>query len=159
MGISSSQTVYDIKVQSDGKILVGGDYQLNTSFNIVRLNTDGTVDNTFAPLSSVSIVKEIDIQTDGKILVGGFSGLRRLTTTGAIDNTFPTINASSIEAVKIRPDGKILIGGNFTTVNGFTQGRISLINSDGSIDLTFNQNNQGANSAINDIALKPDGKI
>ena len=155
--------VNDLKIQADGKIIVGGSFQLNNSFNIIRLNTDGSVDNTFTPFSSINPVAEVAIQTDGKIIVGGGSPgfVRRLNTNGSIDNSFSPIVTDNgvVNTVKIRSDGKVLVGGSFTAVNGFLQGRLSLINSDGSIDLTFNQNNPGANGAISDLELKSDGKI
>ena len=51
IGTGFNGTVYSIAVQSDGKILVGGSF---TAYNgvifkrtIIRLNTDGSIDNTF----------------------------------------------------------------------------------------------------------------
>ncbi len=63
-------------VQSDGKILIGGDfttYNGNTTVNhIARLNTDGTLDMTFTTGTGASSrVNTIVLQPDGKILIGG----------------------------------------------------------------------------------------
>ncbi len=154
----SGGTVTDIEIQPDGKILVGGAFNLGSSANIARYNADGTVDTSFSPLTTVAQVRDMHIQADGKILVGSSSNFRRLNANGTIDNTFQTVNVS-IEAVEIRPDGKSLIVGAFTSVNSFTQGRIALINTDGTLDLTFNQNELGANGTIVDLELRADGKI
>ena len=61
----------------------------------------------------------------------------------------------------IQPDGKILLGGNFTTWNGVTANRIVRINSDGTLDTTFNSNTStSANNAVySSIAIQPDEKI
>ncbi|CAN5343795.1 hypothetical protein BH10ACI1_BH10ACI1_09630 [soil metagenome] len=163
--------IYDIEIQSDNKILIGGEFTgPNATQNIARLNSNGTVDTTFASISGVTFI-DLEIQPDGKVIAGGlFTGnaasgiIRRLTANGAIDNTFATLTVNGrIDAVKLKPNGQILIGGIFTSVNGFTQGRIAQINSDGSIDLTFNQNNPGisGNFSIDvyDIELRGDGKI
>jgi hypothetical protein len=76
-----------IAVQSDGKVLVGGQFG---AFNedggishLVRLNTDGTVDTTFSANIGTGFdndVQAIAVQPDGKILVGGvFSSLNGVT--------------------------------------------------------------------------------
>ncbi len=44
---------YEISVQTDGKILIGGDFTNCNNFaqaNLVRLNADGTADSTFQPI-------------------------------------------------------------------------------------------------------------
>ncbi len=158
--VGTSWSIRDIEVQADGKIVIGGDFRI-TGFgnNIARLNADGTLDTTFS--SSDSEVSKLEIQADGKILVLGFTpvtNLRRLNQNGTVDTTFPTINAT-ISAIKIRPDGKILIAGGFASINGTSQGRIALLNSNGSLDTSFNAGGQGANNSISDIAFRQDGKI
>jgi hypothetical protein len=50
IGTGFTSTVNTIVIQSDGKILVGGYFTSynNTSLNrIIRLNSDGSIDNTF----------------------------------------------------------------------------------------------------------------
>ncbi len=165
--LDNGASVNDIEILPDNKILVGGLLVAPVgSATLLRLNPDGTRDNSFsAPL--LIVIKDLEIQQDGKIIINGgnpdFPGgsMYRANSNGTTDTTFSSVSAVGgyIEAVKIRPDGKILIGGNYTSINGFSVGRISLVNTDGSPDLTFNQNNQGANGAINDIALRLDGKI
>ena len=78
---------------------------------------------------------------------------------GAIANA--NSGSSQVSAVVIQPDGKILIGGYFTSVNGTARDLITRLNSDGSVDLSFNATIQSSPNfgAVGAIALQPDGKI
>ena len=62
-------------VQSDGKILFGGDFgQFNNQVRnrILRLNANGSIDNTFnAGGGAGASVFAIAIQPDGKVIIGG----------------------------------------------------------------------------------------
>jgi hypothetical protein len=67
--------VRDIKIQADGKILVVGEFTYCKTKNvnyIVRLNVDGSIDNTFntAGMGANSTITSLAIQADGKILIG-----------------------------------------------------------------------------------------
>src|SRR5437667_8168668 len=70
--------VYAIAVQTDGKILIGGDFTTLspnggvavTRNHIARLNPDGTLDTAFDPNAN-DWVYSIAVQADGKILAGG----------------------------------------------------------------------------------------
>ncbi|EKE67204.1 delta-60 repeat domain-containing protein, partial [Oceanibaculum indicum] len=57
-----------------------------------------------------------------------------------------------------QPDGKILIGGRFTSYDGTTRNRIARLNTDGSLDTSFNPGS-GADDNIYALVLQPDGKI
>ncbi len=63
-------------MQADGKVVVGGDFATFngvTTDGIVRLNADGSVDNTFNTNGGVgsSYVYALAEQGDGGILLGG----------------------------------------------------------------------------------------
>ena len=63
-------------IQDDGKILVSGYFSEydgdSIGYGIARLNTDGSLDNTFDVGGGFdSGVQKIVIQDDGKIIVGG----------------------------------------------------------------------------------------
>lgn len=134
-----NNSVKAIALQFDGKILVGGDFTIFngiTQKNLIRLNTDGTKDTSFALAgtgfsrgSINSVVSSIVIQSDGKILVGGgftsFNGaiqphLIRLETDSTKDTTFDIINGfnNGVSAISLQTDGKILVGGGFSSYNG-----------------------------------------
>ena len=62
-------TVSAMEIQRDGKIVVGGDM---TQGHLVRLNTDGTKDETYQPGSGPGDdVYAMAIQADQKIVIGG----------------------------------------------------------------------------------------
>jgi uncharacterized delta-60 repeat protein len=178
-GTGGNSNVRSLLVQSDGKILVGGDFSawngVTVGF-IVRLNSDGTRDTAFTTNTGTggnSAVVSIAVQSDGKILAGGFfttwngvtvGRIVRLNSDGTRDTAFTTNNGtggiSTIRSIAIQSDGKILVGGSFTTWNGATVGFIVRLNSDGTRDTTFTTNTgTGANSELEAIAIQSDGKI
>ncbi|MBI4945906.1 MAG: T9SS type A sorting domain-containing protein [Bacteroidetes bacterium] len=168
-------------IQPDGKIIIGGN-NLFTTYNgtsrnrIARINTDGSLDATFDPGSGVNsgaaltgFVFASAIQSDGKIIIGGdfssYNGtartrIARLNADGSLDATFnPGTGANlDINAIQIQPDGQIIIVGGFTAYNGTAINRIARLNTDGSIDASFNIGT-GANGKISTAVLQPDGKI
>jgi uncharacterized delta-60 repeat protein len=173
IGSGFNSVVNIIKLQPDGKILVGGNFtSYNSTFSnyIIRLNSDGTIDNTFNIGNGFNGgVYTIALQPDGKILVGGFFNnynstfstyIIRLNSDGTIDNTFNIGNGfnDGVLSIALQPDGKILVGGFFTFYNGTFRNRIIRLNSDGTIDNTFNIGS-GFNGGVTSIALQPDGKI
>jgi uncharacterized delta-60 repeat protein len=153
IGTGFTNQVRTISIQSDGKIIVGGNQLFAGEFGLVRLNTDGTKDNSFSTngfVSGIEISSTI-IDPDGKIMVGGnfnnYSGtsvfnLIRLNTDGTLDNTFSTaiFNTSGVPDVSgiSNIGGQYLITGNFNQVFGVTTRGIVRLNSNGSIDNTFN---------------------
>jgi len=173
-----SNTILDIALQPDGKILVGGSFGgLNGSNRpaIVRLNSDGSVDDsfnaTFFDSSQSPFTSDIYVQTDGKILVGGafrdpisgqFKFLVRLNPDGSLDSAFNFVGGlganSTVRKIVRQTDGRFLIGGNFTTYNGISRNRVARLNADGTLDSSFNPGT-GANGTVLDIALQSDGKI
>jgi uncharacterized delta-60 repeat protein len=172
-GTGFNNEVWTILLQADGKILVGGNFTIYngvTENRIIRLNTDGSKDNTFNTGTGFnSYVNTLAQQADGKILVGGLftayngvaeNGIVRLNIDGSKDTTFITgtgIN-SAVWTMTPQTDGKILVGGNFTIYNGITENRIIRLNSDGTKDATFNTGT-GFNNEVWAIAQQADGKI
>jgi uncharacterized delta-60 repeat protein len=134
--------VYAITIQSNGKIICVGDF---TSYNgnavggTVRINTDGTYDNTFSSTVN-NTAWAVALQNDGKVLIGGifnFPGfyIYRTNSNGTIDNTFTNAGFDSLVTnIVLQTDGKILVSGTFTLpTNGIVR-----LNTDGSVDSTFN---------------------
>lgn len=173
-GVGPDYSVYCVALQADGKILVGGgfrNYNGQPRRGIVRLNTDGSLDTSFASLTSTSTlqVSEIVVQPDGKILIAGglrnvnggtMNNLVRLDSNGNLDVSFNAnlLSNQVIEDVKLQSDGKILIGGFFYDINGTPRQSLARLHPDGSVDAAFNSA-MGANSYILDMAIQTDGKI
>ena len=79
---------------------------------------------------------------------------------GSLDTSFNpgSVANSGVLSIASQPDGKILIGGWLTQYNGTTRNDIARLNSDGSLDTSFNPGS-GVHGSISSIALQPDGKI
>ena len=160
-------------IQSDGKIIIGGEFRSYFGIsrgNLTRLNIDGSIDETFD--SSIGFngrVRAISIQVDGKIIVGGdfstYNGslanhIVRLNIDGAIDTTFNTIIGAnnSVWTTSIQSDGRVVIGGDFTSYDGTSINRIARLNEDGTLDSNFYLGS-GANATVLSTSIQTDGKI
>ena len=177
---SGAGSVFATALQSDGKIIIGGNFDsYNNVFRngIARINADGTLDTSFTPStvgeSANEGVYSISIQQDNKIVVVGdfttiidgmnvFTKLRvaRFNTDGTLDNSFNGSVSSGFRVfnVAIQPDNKIVICGIFTQVNGITRNKIARLNNDGSLDNTFNADIPFGNG-VNKVKIQTDGKV
>jgi uncharacterized delta-60 repeat protein len=157
---------------NNGKYIVGGGF---TSYNgsltsrLIRLNTDGTKDTSFATGTFNDDTNYAAEQSDGKlIVVGGFTtysgvsynSIVRLNTDGSIDDTFVvgTGFVGYVASVAIQPDGKIILGGGFTSYKGVSVNRLIRLNSDGSVDSSFNVGT-GFDQTVYNVNLLSNGKI
>ena len=165
--VSANEPINKIRLQPDGKIIVGGRFTSvagSPRSRIARLNADGTIDITFDAGPINSAVNDIGLQPDGKVVIGGQFGLggatylARLNTDGSQDTGFLPVFNGEVRTLKVQTDGKIVVGGLFTTVNGVTRNRIARLNVNGSVDLTFDPG-LGANNAVNSVDVQPDGNI
>ena len=62
----------------------------------------------------------------------------------------------SVESVEVQSDGKILVAGGFTTFNGAERNGLVRLNSNGSVDTSYNA---GLNGSASDVDVQADGKI
>ena len=72
--MTGSTTVSAIALQPDGKVIcVGAFGYVNgvSSAYLVRLNSDGGLDNNFTPPATGPAITALALQSDGKILIGG----------------------------------------------------------------------------------------
>jgi len=170
--ISQGVNVSAIAEQNDGKVLVGGSFDvLGTSHqaNFARLNTEGSVDTGFSPVINSS-VRAILIQTDNKIVIGGSfnrvngevrNAIARLNANGTLDTSFTASipGGVTVTSMALQANGQILVAGNFRFADGenglVARGRIARFNANGTLDTTYNPN---ANDAVEVITLDGDGK-
>lgn len=172
VGTGFNATVWALTIQPDGKILLGGDftsYSGSAVSKIVRLNTNGSIDDTFVSPGTINnTIYDVAVQTDGKVLiVGSFTSISgvtnnriaRFSSTGVIDNTFVTGGLNGFGGFVVVPqaDGKIMVGGDFTQVSGTSSTGIVRLLSNGARDTSFNIGTgfaqTGGNLQILDIAL------
>ena len=71
---------------------------------------------------------------------------------------YPGFENGVIGSLAKQTDGKILAGGIITSYRGVTEKYIIRLNTDGTIDATFNTGS-GFNNTVSAITLQPDGKI
>jgi len=124
VGTGFNLAVNTLDIQSDGKIIVVGNFTNYNGTNInriVRLNTDGSIDGTFSVGTGFNFQPfALKIQSDGKVLVGvsatftyngssSYNGLIRLDSNGSIDSTF-TIG-SGINIPLFRDDTQCRLAG------------------------------------------------
>lgn len=174
-------------VQTDGKIVVAGD------FAVTRFNPDGTFDSTFdndgkTQISSLNSITGAAIQTDGKIVVSAFvkpNGLNssnnflvyRFNPDGSPDATFDGDGAAAIpignapaftNAVGIQSDGGIIVAGFATAGSGASTNRdfaAARILPTGALDTAFGVSGKtttpigAGNDAVNALKIQPDDKI
>jgi uncharacterized delta-60 repeat protein len=174
-GINSGSRVSDIAEDSNGKLYVGGtftSYNGTTANYIIRLNSDGSIDNTFNTGTGFNnIVYNLEWDsTNSKLYVFGvftsYNGttvnrIVRLNSDGSIDNTFSIGSGfnSTTYIGKLDSNGKLYVGGFFTSYNGTGANRIIRLNSDGSIDTNFVYGS-GINSGfVSHIEINSAGKI
>jgi uncharacterized delta-60 repeat protein len=173
IGTGFNGSVFNISIQSDGKILVGGSfttYQGVSSNYIIRLNADGSKDTSFDIGTGFSFrILTISIQSDGKIIAGGqfstYQGISaneiiRLNSDGSRDTSFDigTGFNNRVRSIAIQSDGKIIVGGGFTSYQGVASNYIIRLNADGSKDTSFDIGT-GFNNNIINISIQSDGKI
>ncbi|WP_346320704.1 T9SS type A sorting domain-containing protein [Chitinophaga sp. YIM B06452] len=169
--------IYAVRALASGKILIGGyfsKYNDQPCNSILRLNADGSIDNTFTPGTGLNLayeyLKDICLLPDGKILAGGkftsYNGqpssmITRLNADGTPDLTFtrPAGYEGSVETIALQKDGKILIGGSITPVNFINApGTMLRLDANGAVDATFHQPESNV-SSVNKIVVLPDEKI
>jgi uncharacterized delta-60 repeat protein len=156
-GTGFNSTIYSAVTQSDGKIIVVGNFSTYSGSavgnRIIRLNTDGTRDTTFNVGTGLlsSAATAIALQSDGKAVVGGafttYSGsannyLVRINTNGTKDTSFVIgtglDGTVSTNGITIGSDGTIYCLGSFTTYSGSNSQGIVAINPNGTINQSFN---------------------
>ena len=165
--IGTTRDVYSMAIQTDGKILIAGDFNTYGGVprnKLARLNSDGTLDNSFPNFSFLGDIS-IKLQPDGKIiLVGEFESFNgdanrkhivRLLPNGTVEpsSSFNYVNINSsnpISSISLQSDRKIIIAGTFVnSINGNPVNRIARLNEDGSFDNTF----------VGSIAPVPNGNL
>lgn len=140
-------------VQPDGKIIAGHQVRVPETGEraTVRLNADGSFDETFAPIvltPSGFFPPEAVIQEDGKlVLAGNFTsasgmdraGLARFNTDGTLDAAYDPIESVNGEfySMAIDSEGRLLIGGVFELINGQPRSSLARFDESGALDESF----------------------
>jgi uncharacterized delta-60 repeat protein len=161
---ASQNYLRSIAIQSDGKILLGGQFAQYNGFqcnNIIRVNPNGSVDTSFNTGTGASYwVNTIVLDSDNKILIGGnfstYNGIARsriarLNTGGTLDTTFSCGTCANyyVNTIDLQSDGSIIVGGNFTEINNISTPYLARLNIDGVLDTTFNFSQNTISASFN----------
>ncbi len=150
-------SIISIKMQQDGKMLLAGNIQFfekKRVNNLIRLNQDGTLDETFsfAPANS-RWIRKIDLLSTGEIIIAGNYTLTKLSSLGQILNEVDSIQ--DINSIVIQNDDKIIITAYQVHGHYAQSSSMYRLNSDLSLDRTFNQSNS-FNGWVQDAAMQDD---
>ena len=177
-----SELVYDMALQSDGRIVLAGqaDGGSGATATLARYNTDGSLDTTFGAGGVVfndvpGRANAVAVQPDGRIVVAGFSfEMTRFNADGTLDTGFGSGGhvalpfgdsgwESEAFALLAQPDGKIVVaGGTYLSQYDFA---IARLDPDGSLDKGFGRDGMvttdfyGEVDTIRALVLQPDGRL
>ncbi|CAN5618654.1 hypothetical protein BH10ACI3_BH10ACI3_03660 [soil metagenome] len=161
-----------------------------TRNRMARLNSDGSLDATFldpgliSTLGIPAVVYAIAPLVGGKVIVGGYFNMVgdqpriaivRLNSDGSLDSGFQDPTASGgtgttinhygtetvVNSLAVQADSKLVIGGAFNTISGQARSNLARLNSDGSLDASFQDPviTNIANTFLRGAALQPDGRV
>jgi uncharacterized delta-60 repeat protein len=169
---------YSAAVQADGKYLIVYPHFSAPSIVMVRLNTDGSVDQSFGVNGTATAPAawgdsaSATVQPDGKILVANHNSydqifsVNRFNPDGTVDSSFnggtaveftiPGISTLEGFGLTLQADGKILVPG----YNGAFV--VARLNPDGSLDTGFGTDGTAdieVAGMAKSITVQADGKI
>ncbi|MCL4181642.1 MAG: immunoglobulin domain-containing protein [Verrucomicrobia bacterium] len=159
-----------IALQTDGKILIGGEFILPPR-GLARLNPDGSTDSSFQPPNLPAWDEEgvhaVAVLSDGRILIGGdFGGvlgglpstLARLNADGSVDGSFDlgvVLHGSARRFVPTSDGGWVVAGVWVETPAGLHSGLLRL-DAQGNLESVMSV--QGLESAW-PVAVTADGTM
>ena len=156
----------------------GGAVIVNDVTATVTIADAGARDTTFTPEFVNSTVEKVLLLPDGSALLGGWfsllqdsafavydrSGITRILADGTLDPAFADeggINDAGntrVTDIARQPDGKLIVVGEFTSFHGLARNRIVRLNTDGTLDSSFDAGT-GADDIVYAVVIRPDGKI
>lgn len=185
---SNEDFAKSVKIQPDGKIVVGTQSKINSNgeFVLIRYNSDGSLDSSFGvngiAISTLSsgndYIYDIDLQSDGKIVEAGYMGgtsnddlaVVRYNSDGSVDTSFAnnglfTYDFASahnyVFGVAVSSDAKIILVGRYQ--NGATTSPfVARLSSNGTFDTSFDTDGiliQTTDEQPRDVLLQSDNKI
>lgn len=164
--LALDKTTHPLLLQPDGKLVIVGNQTVDgqTYFVLVRLNSDGALDTTFAdqgqqrtPIDSSAEARAVARQPDGKLVVVGRARTSqtfedafvvvRYQPNGALDTSFdgdgllftPFSQTTGAYAVAVQADGKLVVAGTAQTTENLGDDAFTLVRyqPDGALDATF----------------------
>ncbi len=154
---SPNYPVRALVLQSDGKLIVGGQFTSIGGYNqtyLARLHPGGSADyNTFTAPTPNGYVNAVALLADGKVVLGGefttlngfsYARVACVNTNGSLVTTFnPGVAGAAVHSIAVYPlgsynGGNIIIGGEFYSVGGLSRANVARLYSGGAVDSSFN---------------------
>ncbi|MEQ9376735.1 MAG: tandem-95 repeat protein [Imperialibacter sp.] len=126
--------IRDVEIQSNGKILIGGYFNLDESnvfYELLRFEEDGSLDESFSKVDTEFTINTINIRAGDDIYIGGsfttingvaINSLAKLTKDGELINSFNPSNSipknSTINEILFLESGSIILGGTLSNFDG-----------------------------------------
>src|ERR1035437_3065748 len=168
--------VWALAVQTNNQVIIAGDFTMIGEVpraHIARYNSDGSLDPSFDPGTNApdGTIWCLALLPDGEVVIGGpftqlggqnLARLARLNANGSADTTFNANLGFGVDgivyAVAVQGGTNIVIGGEFKNVGIAQRTRIARLNSNGTVDDTFNSGT-GADDTVYNINAQPDGSM
>ena len=171
---AGTSEVYDLALQPDGKVLVGGAF---TAYNgspvqhLVRLQSTGALDASYPALANERVWCLLR-QPDGRLLVGGQftamngtarGGVARLLADGTLDAAFATgagCTGGPVFALGLTAGGQVIATGRFLQCDGNASPGIALLLANGSADPAFDPGtgfNDPVGQGVTAVVAEADG--
>ena len=136
IGLNTDDVIHKVHLLENGDMLLSGYFRSFGNKKMIRLNNDGSLDNSFSVSIPGSTNEYVDflvktIETGYEIIIAGaFTSvngiskpyLAKIDSTGTLVSSFNPANIVSkdVEVIDALPDGSILIGGyDYSIHNGF----------------------------------------
>jgi uncharacterized delta-60 repeat protein len=162
-----------VALQTDGKLLVAGWFRTITGIaakNFARVLANGLPDSTFAGSATTQNISSlVSLATGQHYAAGSFTQISgvdrryisRLNQDGTVDATFdPGLSTGTTDPLLFpQPNGKLIVSGPFNSVASNTRWKMARLNSDGSVDASFNAEAGPGGGAINSVVTLPDGSL
>ena len=159
------QWVTSIAVQTDGKIVIAGDFTAPRAY-LARLESTGAPDTAFNANVGSTLdggAYAVALQPDGKVVLSGYftspsNSLARFSSTGLPDSAFNSNVGSTLQAsvrdIALQANGQIVAVGD-------SPNRLTRFDSDGSADTTFNSSagSSNLNGKVYAVTVQSDGEI
>lgn len=147
-------SVHNGYMQDDGKLVVVGGFRRyngqTVSGNIIRINEDGTLDQSFAQGAGANAaINNIAPTASGKFIISGTftkydgqdaNGIALINADGSLDNSFATERFSGGTPLYTKElgNGKLLVTGTFKKYGDIVREGLCVLNPDGSLADGYN---------------------
>ncbi len=162
-------------LQADGKVLLSGAASGEFFVRYIRLNANGSTDDSFTPPGNLGEFIAQERQADGSILVAGTTTSNQntkvafvfLKAEGAQDSLREATLPSGTRVLQVAgANGKLIVGGVGTAPDKLIRNFVARFNRDGTPDATFATAwlkeyffDSQQTSYLSALAVQPDGKV